>query len=204
MREVLEDLEQAEGKKKIERKAMEANNATNASEEGSNNTPSISNNGYVHSVVLVCLDASDVKLESATQIPLANLDPNNFVQSLRNLYELVAKTRFPKRWGDVDATKIFFRLEWSDPRLIPLIDESTFRQFWSAYSTMVTDLQLVVYTRRSTVKKPLVIGTDIDPLTSIPIAPLTPRKSPPRITNPGPGNLDMISESLASSPTFQQ
>ncbi|CAG8563910.1 4844_t:CDS:2 [Ambispora gerdemannii] len=212
MREVLEDLEQAEGKRKIERKMVDVNNITaNASEEGvvassninPNNNGMDNNHGYAPSVTLSCFDASHgLKLESTLQISLANLDPNDPLLSLRSLCDSVARSRFPKRWGDVDPSRIYFRNDmWNDSQPLPLHDENSFKMFWSLHhnaSVPGSEVHLVVYTRRSS-------GTDIDPLsTSIPIAPLTPRKSPPRITNPAPANLDMLSESLAPSPTFQQ
>ncbi|KAG9292160.1 hypothetical protein G9A89_005304 [Geosiphon pyriformis] len=227
MRQVLENLEQVEEKTRVDRKLVtgdetsmdvamsigsehdsQLNDVVGETVVDTNNN--VSSGGYAPSVALVCFDSTHVpstKHENISQVSLVGIDPDNFTLALRHIYDAVKNTRFPKRWGDIDISTIYYRNDaWSESSPYPLTDENSFKMFWTAYLNSSTggEIQLVVYNRRSP-KAPLVIGTDINSQsTSIQIAPLTPRKSPPRLANPPTTTIEMITESPVLSPTFQQ
>ncbi|CAG8487018.1 1641_t:CDS:2 [Paraglomus occultum] len=223
MRDVLEELETVEGKnpKKKTGKDDEVQN------ENENTTSSLQ-------LTLVCYDSSSsppARIDFTSKLVLPDLTAADPANALKLIYETLSKYRPPKRWGDVDKSMLYYRLEsWDADQRCSLADEEGYKTFWTHVCSQTETgnaVQLVVHGKRNTggnaangaPKTNLVIGTNINHTpTNLPLAPLTPRKSPPRLSNTG---LDMITGlfgmnefnnfefpnaeySPVSSPTFQQ
>ncbi|CAG8464650.1 9088_t:CDS:2 [Paraglomus brasilianum] len=235
MRDVLEELEKAEGKNPKKKTGKD----DEVQDETENTTPPIQ-------LTLVCYDNSSsppTRIDPVSKLVLPDLSTADSVNALKLVYEALSKHRHSKRWGEVDKTTLYYRLEsWDADQRCPLADDDSFKMFWTSVCGQAeggSAVQLVVYGKRNTngnaanggrkvnqdnrdVESPktnLVIGTNINHTpTNLPLAPLTPRKSPPRLSNTG---LDMITGlfgmnefnnfefpnaeySPVSSPTFQQ
>ncbi|CAG8504808.1 3201_t:CDS:2 [Funneliformis caledonium] len=210
MRDVLEELVQNEertGQRKTTSTAPGDDDDESLGQDDINDSSSIQ---------IVCFDmlhVPPVKLERNARIPMVTNDETMI--SLPYLHNAIATAKFPKKWGKVDRSMIYYRTEtWKDAPHYGLSDENTFKNFCESWSNQRegSEVQLVLYAKpRSTTPaatiQPLQLPSNSDSTmisSNIPLAPLTPRKSPPRLQqipsldfSPGP-------DSATPSPTFIQ
>lgn len=103
------------------------------------------------------------------RIPLASIDPN--AEPLQQIYGMIANARFPKKWGKVDRSTIYYRTgAWKDAPHFALSDDNVklFLEEWSNQKNQKdqkdqiqrdqnqrdpnqrdgTEIQLIVYTKQ--------------------------------------------------------
>ncbi|CAG8551712.1 29103_t:CDS:2 [Gigaspora margarita] len=211
MREVLEDLVRIEEKYNSTRKSTLTPGDEESDELSHEDVNEIASSS---SVTLVCFDVSQsphIKLEREIKIPVTNIDPNiEPNNALQQLYINISNAKLPKKWGKVDLTVVYYQNPLDKEQLhYALNDDRALKFFWDDYQREA-GVQLVVYTKQRSVTpvttmQPLPVSdTNATSSKAVPLAPLTPRKSPPRLPQiPG---LDFNSgpESSTPSPTFLQ
>ncbi|CAG8459122.1 956_t:CDS:2 [Racocetra fulgida] len=119
----------------------------------------------------VCFDTTKIPftlLDQCVKINLDNLNSNEPLQNLRQLYLKVSSTNFPKSWGSVDTLKLYYRIGTkNDPQHFGLFDESTFNRFWTSFNDR-EDVQLVVYRNADPAGKQFVIRASDGALEYVP------------------------------------
>ena len=71
--------------------------------------------------------------------------------SLQQLFNAIANAKFPKKWGKVDKSMIYYRTgTWKEAPHFGLTDENAFKLFWEDWSNQRegNEVQLVVYTKQ--------------------------------------------------------
>ncbi|CAG8721157.1 19942_t:CDS:2 [Rhizophagus irregularis] len=86
--------------------------------------------------------------EQTAKVSLDNLTSPDPIQNLRQLYSNVSSLNIPKSWGNVDTSKLHYRIGTSEESFhYGLIDVSAFNRFWSSFNEpeVGRDVQLIVY-----------------------------------------------------------
>ncbi|CAG8528206.1 1140_t:CDS:2 [Rhizophagus irregularis] len=206
MRDVLEELVQSEERSGNQRKTTTSTGDDDDelfSQDGAND-PSL--------IQVVCFEKShpsSVKLERNVRISLASIDPNT--DPLQQIYGMIANAKFPKKWGKVDRSNIYYRTgAWkdaphfalSDDNVKLLLDELSNQKNQKDQKDQIqrdpnqrdpnqkdgNEFQLIVYTKQRNATPAMTIQPmqfsptpNDDPMASSNHVPLTPRKSPPRL-----------------------
>ncbi|CAB5390454.1 unnamed protein product [Rhizophagus irregularis] len=103
------------------------------------------------SISIVCFNATVIPfviLEQTAKVSLDNLTSPDPIQNLRQLYSNVSSLNIPKSWGNVDTSKLHYRIGTSEESFhYGLIDVSAFNRFWSSFNEpeVGRDVQLIVY-----------------------------------------------------------
>ena len=107
------------------------------------------------SIPIVCFDkshSSAIKLERNARISIAATDQNAEQSlSLQQLCNAIESAKFPKKWGKVDRSTIYYRNgTWKEAPHIGLTDDNAFKLFWEDWSNRRegNEVQLVVYTKQ--------------------------------------------------------
>ncbi|PKC13321.1 hypothetical protein RhiirA5_459795 [Rhizophagus irregularis] len=86
----------------------------------------------------VCFNATVIPfviLEQTAKVSLDNLTSPDPIQNLRQLYSNVSSLNIPKSWGNVDTSKLHYRIGTSEESFhYGLIDVAAFNRFWSSFN----------------------------------------------------------------------
>ncbi|CAB4440528.1 unnamed protein product [Rhizophagus irregularis] len=90
------------------------------------------------SISIVCFNATVIPfviLEQTAKVSLDNLTSPDTIQNLRQLYSNVSSLNIPKSWGNVDTSKLHYRIGTSEESFhYGLIDVAAFNRFWSSFN----------------------------------------------------------------------
>jgi hypothetical protein len=107
------------------------------------------------SIPIVCFDkshSSAIKLERGARISIAPLDQNSEPSlSLQQLLSAITNAKFPKKWGKVDRSMVYYRTgTWKEAPHFGLTDDNAFKLFLEDWSNRRegNEVQLVVYTKQ--------------------------------------------------------